>query len=97
MSDLDVVLSEVSAGSLTGTAGWSSILSALATVTPTTTVTNTASAISSLSSIHSAAPSANLYEFIASLVAEGLTTDSVSEIIDFLDGELTGENGMTNV
>ncbi|KAF1356893.1 hypothetical protein BDV97DRAFT_374505 [Delphinella strobiligena] len=97
VSELDVVLSEVSAGSLTGTKGWSSILSALETVTPTTTVTNTASAISSLSLLHSAAPSANLYEFVASLVAEGLTTDSVTDALDFLDGVLTGENSMTNV
>ncbi|KAL1307001.1 hypothetical protein AAFC00_005631 [Neodothiora populina] len=96
-SDLNKVLSDLGAGSLVGTAGWSAISSALVPITATKTQTNAASAISTLSAIHAAKPSANLYEFIASIVAEGLTTDSVADALQFVDGILTGENNMNNV
>jgi len=97
VSDLNNVFSDVASGSLGGTAAWSSIKSALQPVTATATQTNAASAISSLSAIHSAQPSANLYEFLASIVAEGLTTDSVADALSFVDGVLSGDNSMNNV
>lgn len=97
VSGLNVVLQDVESGSLVGTAAWSAIKTALSPVTATATPTTIPSAISTLSSIHSAQPSANLYEFVASLVAEGLTTDSVADALDFVNGELTGENNMNNV
>lgn len=96
ISDLSSVLSEISAGELSGTAGWSSIKSALLPVTATTTQTNAASAISALSSIYSAAPSINIFEFVASLVAEGLTEKSVTDALDYVDGLLTGEASLNN-
>ena len=97
VSNLNGVFSDVAAGKIVGTAGWSSIQSALRPVTATTTQTNVASAISTLSAIHSAQPSANLYQFLAALVAEGLTVDSANDALNFVDGVLTGENNMNNV
>lgn len=97
VSDLNGIVSDVSAGSLVGTADWSAIKSVLTGVTATATQTNIASAISTLSSIHAAQPSANLAEFVASLVAEGLTIDSVTDALSFVNGVLTGQNAMNNV
>lgn len=97
VSDLDVVFSKVGAGSLTGDAAWSAVKTVLASVSPTKTQTDAAACMSTMSAIHAAAPSANLYQFIASLVAEGLTTDSVTDALDFISGVLDGENSMSNV
>jgi len=97
VSDLNNVFSDVASGNLVGTAAWSSIKSALQPVTATATQTNAASAISTLSAIHSAQPSANLYQFLASLVAEGLTTNSVADALSFVNGVLSGDNSMNNV
>lgn len=97
VSELDSVFDDVAAGRLGGTAAWSSVKSALQPVTATTTQTDAAEAISTLAAIHSARPSANLYQFVASLVAEGLTVDSVADALAFVDGGLTGENSMNNL
>ncbi|KEQ70161.1 alpha/beta-hydrolase, partial [Aureobasidium namibiae CBS 147.97] len=50
-----------------------------------------------LSSIHAAKPSANLFEFVAAVAAEGLTANSVNDLLGFVDGLATGENSMSNV
>ncbi|KEQ62899.1 alpha/beta-hydrolase, partial [Aureobasidium melanogenum CBS 110374] len=50
-----------------------------------------------LSSIHAARPSANLYEFVAAVAAEGLTANTVNDLLGFVDGLATGENSMSNV
>lgn len=97
VSDLNGVFSDIEDGNLVGTAAWSAIEGVLTSITATTTQTNAASAISTLSSIHAAQPSANLYEFIASIVAEGLTVNSVTDALQFVNGELTGESNSNNV
>lgn len=97
VSDIDSAISQAGSGKLGGNEAWSSISSALAQVTATTTQTNAASAISQLSSIHSAKPSANVYEFAAALAAEGLTANSVTDLLGAVDGLATGQNSMSNV
>lgn len=97
VGDINNALSEVGVGEIVGTQAWSTISSALAQVTATTTQTNAASAISQLSSIHAAKPSANLYEFAAAVAAEGLTANSVNDLLGFVDGLASGENSMSNV
>ncbi|KAI4720848.1 alpha/beta-hydrolase [Aureobasidium sp. EXF-10727] len=97
VGDIDDALSKVGAGKIVGTQAWSTISSALAQVTATKTQTNAASAISQLSSIHAAKPSANLYEFVAAVAAEGLTANSVNDLLGFVDGLASGENSMSNV
>lgn len=97
VGDIDNALSEVGVGKLVGTQAWSTISSALAQVTATKTQTNAASAISQLSSIHAAKPSANLFEFVAAVAAEGLTADSPNDLLGFVDGLASGENSMSNV
>ena len=97
VGDINNVLSEVGVGEVVGTQAWSTISSALAQVTATTTQTNAASAISQLSSIHAAKPSANLFEFVAAVAAEGLTANNVNDLLGFVDGLATGENSMSNV
>lgn len=97
LSSLDEVISEISLGNLVGTLAWSSISSAMQPVTATTTQTDAVECMSTLSAIHSSQPSADLFQFAASLVAEGLTTQSISDIIDFVTGAFTGENNMNNV
>ncbi|KAK6007932.1 hypothetical protein QM012_004746 [Aureobasidium pullulans] len=97
VGDINNALSEVGVGEIVGTQAWSTISSALAQVTATTTQTNAASAISQLSSIHAAKPSANLFEFVAAVAAEGLTANSVNDLLGFVDGLASGENSMSNV
>ncbi|KAG9825564.1 alpha/beta-hydrolase, partial [Aureobasidium melanogenum] len=97
VGDINNALSEVGAGKIVGTQAWSTISSALCQVTATATQTNAASAISQLSSIHAAKPSANLYEFVAAVAAEGLTANTVNDLLGFVDGLATGENSMSNV
>ncbi|KAI4733846.1 alpha/beta-hydrolase [Aureobasidium sp. EXF-12298] len=97
VGDIDNALSEVGVGKLVGTQAWSTLSSALAQVTATKTQTNAASAISQLSSIHAAKPSANLFEFVAAVAAEGLTADSPNDLLGFVDGLASGENSMSNV
>ncbi|KAG9825606.1 alpha/beta-hydrolase, partial [Aureobasidium melanogenum] len=97
VGDINNALSEVGAGEIVGTQAWSTISSALCQVTATTTQANAASAISQLSSIHAAKPSANLFEFVAAVAAEGLTANSVNDLLGFVDGLATGENSMSNV
>ncbi|KAG9541308.1 hypothetical protein KCV04_g22644, partial [Aureobasidium melanogenum] len=95
VGDINNALSEVGAGKIVGTQAWSTISSALCQVTATATQTNAASAISQLSSIHAAKPSANLYEFVAAVAAEGLTANTVNDLLGFVDGLATGENSMS--
>ncbi|KAG9515292.1 alpha/beta-hydrolase, partial [Aureobasidium melanogenum] len=97
VGDINNALSEVGAGEIVGTQAWSTISSALCQVTATTTQNNAASAISQLSSIHAAKPSANLFEFVAAVAAEGLTANTVNDLLGFVDGLATGENSMSNV
>lgn len=97
VGDINNALSEVGVGEIVGTQAWSTISSALAQVTATTTQTNAASAISQLSSIHAAKPSANLFEFVAAVAAEGLTANSANDLLGFVDGLASGENSMSNV
>ncbi|THY21932.1 alpha/beta-hydrolase [Aureobasidium pullulans] len=97
VGDINSALSKVGAGQLAGNQAWSTISSALAQVTATKTQTNAASAISQLSSIHAAKPSANLFEFVAAIAAEGLTANSVTDLLGFVDGLASGQNSMSNV
>jgi len=97
VGDINDVLSKVGVGEIVGTQAWSTISSALAQVTATKTQTNAASAIAQLSSIHAAKPSANLFEFVAAVAAEGLTANSVTDLLGFVDGLASGENSMSNV
>lgn len=97
VGDINDALSKVGAGEIVGTQAWSTISSALAQVTATKTQTNAASAIAQLSSIHAAKPSANLFEFVAAVAAEGLTANSVNDLLGFVDGLASGENSMSNV
>ncbi|KAG9730230.1 alpha/beta-hydrolase, partial [Aureobasidium melanogenum] len=97
VGDINNALSEVGAGEIVGTQAWSTISSALCQVTATTTQNNAASAISQLSSIHAAKPSANLFEFVAAVAAEGLSANTVNDLLGFVDGLATGENSMSNV
>jgi hypothetical protein len=97
VGDINDAISKAGAGKLVGTQAWSTISSALAQVTATTTQTNAASAIAQLSSIHAAKPSANLFEFVAAVAAEGLTANSVTDLLGLVDGLATGENSMSNV
>lgn len=96
VGDIDDVLSKVGAGQIAGNEAWSSISSALTKVTATTTQTQAASAISQLASIHSARPSANLFEFVAAVAAEGLTADSVTDLLASVEGLASGQNSMSN-
>ncbi|GAB7348491.1 hypothetical protein MBLNU459_g6897t1 [Dothideomycetes sp. NU459] len=83
--------------SVSGSASWSSILSKMTKVTATTTQKSVPSAISKMSSIHAAAPSANVFEYIASIVSSGLTTKTVTDLLKFVDGTLTGKSSTTNL
>ncbi|KAI5248659.1 alpha/beta-hydrolase [Aureobasidium subglaciale] len=97
VGDINNVLSKVGVGQLAGNQAWSSISSALAQVTATKTQTNAASVIAQMSSIHAAKPSANLFEFVAAIAAEGLTANSVTDLLGFVEGLASGQNSMSNV
>ncbi|KEQ86288.1 alpha/beta-hydrolase [Aureobasidium pullulans EXF-150] len=91
VSDLSNVLAGVGNGDIAGQDAWSSISSAVQTVTATTTPVAAASAIESLASIYSARPSANAFEYAASLVAEGLTSSDMSSVLGSIDGNGTAD------
>ena len=77
---------------------YSTILSSLEGITATASPTSTVEASSILSSIFETSPTpTTIYEAIAELVEEGLTTDNVEDVVDFVDGLLNGENSDTNV
>lgn len=90
VSDLDNV------ATATGALGYSSILADYKLVSQTATPTAVSQAFSTLSAIASASPS-NIHAYNAELIANGLVSGSVTEIIDFVGGLLTGENSDTNI
>ncbi|KAK3114140.1 hypothetical protein LTR53_007854 [Teratosphaeriaceae sp. CCFEE 6253] len=82
----------------TGTAGYSSALSLLKTVTPTATPASPQQALAALSTIYQASPTPNnLYAALGEVVAAGLTTHNVNDALSALEGGLTGQNSETNV
>jgi len=91
VSDLDNILVGIGNGDIAGQNAWSSISSAVQTVTATTKPVAAASAIESLASIYSARPSANAFEYAASLVAEGLTSSDMSSVLRLAEGHGTDD------
>ncbi|EMD00999.1 hypothetical protein BAUCODRAFT_191248 [Baudoinia panamericana UAMH 10762] len=82
----------------TGSAGYSSALSLLQSVTPTASPTDVQQASATLSAIFQASPTPNnLYAAIGELVAQGLTTDNVGTAAEFVEGALTGQNSEINI
>lgn len=96
--DLGAVLEgiESAIGSALDSGDLTSVLSELKSVTATSTPADPTQAVSKLSSIHASATPSSIYEYAADLLAEGLVTEDIETVIEYVEGVATGENSMSN-
>ena len=91
-------VNSVASGAVSSGNPYSTLLSALKSVTPTASPAGVSQASATLSSIMNASPTpTNIYGTIAELVGAGLTPNNVNSILNAVNGGLTGQNSEINV